>query len=108
MADIIDIKKAAADRDVPPVSYKKRDYFRPNPCNHRRHIEVSREERRVYCRDCKVELDPIQVIIDIADGYFKLDYKLRQIEEMERKRLERNRKARERRAKQKAKREKKT
>lgn len=47
-------------------------------CRHKG-IEVDRDERRVYCIKCGVELDPIQCLIDIAYHEKKVDERIEMI-----------------------------
>lgn len=71
-------------------------------CWHR-FTQLDVQERRIYCRDCKVELDPITVLASIADRHESitrlltwrrrdLDQTIKDLAEAER--LERNAKAR--------------
>lgn len=56
--DVFDVKNA-------PIQTKPRTF---KECNHKK-TEVSKEERRVCCRDCGVELDPFQVLVNLGNAW---------------------------------------
>lgn len=76
-----------------PVEITKRAYRK---CQHR-YVDVDDVLRKVHCRKCGTELDPIQVLIGLATEYRLRDYKIKQLEDLEHKRERRNFKAREQR-----------
>lgn len=62
MSDDVDDVLGVLRGDLPPIASTPR---KRNQCPHRRSL-VDREDRRVTCRDCGVDLDPIEVISQIA------------------------------------------
>ncbi|HYE72632.1 MAG TPA: hypothetical protein VEF04_04840 [Blastocatellia bacterium] len=67
------------DEADPLVQRKPRDY---QGCRHK-YTEVDGIRRMVYCQDCQVSLDPIQVLLDLCDTYTERDYKYQKITESE-------------------------
>jgi hypothetical protein len=51
--------------DASLIRRQRRDYTGPRPCDHK-HAKLDEPNRRVYCADCEVELDPIAVLDMIA------------------------------------------
>lgn len=82
--------------EQPPVKVKERDHF-IHECRHYP-ATVDRKLRTVVCDQCGVDLDPVEVLLDMAYGYRAQDYKLKEMERYEAKNAERNERARQRRA----------
>jgi len=59
-------------------------------------VIVDERLRTVECEKCGTLLDPVQVLIEIANYYREVDYRLREMREYERKTEERKQKSRER------------
>ena len=57
----------------------EREGYKPNRCRHI-HVVVSEDDRRMYCRECDAELDPIAVLLDIAHKEHRLYYSRRDVE----------------------------
>ena len=47
-------------------------------------FEVDPDERRVFCLKCKVELDPIKVLVQLCQFFAERDYKEAVVKEYER------------------------
>jgi hypothetical protein len=93
--DVIDFEKAKK-----PVDLKARGPI--GSCQHKGTVFVDTKIRIIECGKCGVILDPIQVLIEMANGYRAMDYKLRRLEELEEKEKIRSQKAKERREAKKA------
>lgn len=55
----------ASIEELEPLQYAEQRY---DSCKHKRRT-VSIEDRNVFCRDCKVELDPYKVLDEIAHEF---------------------------------------
>lgn len=69
--DAFDLLAQAASADVPIVFQRAPGQPIGGACRHRQ-SHFDRSARRVWCRDCKVELDPISVIADLASEWDRL------------------------------------
>ena len=69
-------------KERPPVALKKKDFI--HDCRHH-DVVVDEKTRTVGCGKCGAQLDPIQVLIELAYRYREVDYKLRQMKEYEEK-----------------------
>jgi len=89
-------------RDRPEQPWLRREYHKREKCHHLQ-VVVSAEDRRCYCGECDVELDPIAVLLELAHKERNLYYSRKEVRRyegqvQELKREERRVKARLRRA----------
>lgn len=83
------------DKIRTPISRKPRSY---DDCRHKQ-TEVDVVLRKVTCLSCKTELDPIAVLLALADSCATRDYRIYELRKLEDSYKRRNEKSRERRAK---------
>lgn len=69
----------------PPVSVRRRP---AETCPHRG-VEVDEDLRRVYCVTCGEQLDPVQVLIEQAHGYRSVNWRVAELERLEKRDEER-------------------
>lgn len=69
--DAFTLLAEAASADVPIVSKRAPGQAVGGACRHRQ-SHFDRLARRVWCRDCGVDLDPIAVIADLAGEWDRL------------------------------------
>jgi len=96
------------DPERRPVEIKDRKFWNnelrgKHECSHFP-VVVDERLRTVQCEKCGVQLDPVQVLLEFADKFRRIDYKLDDMKRYEKKQEELRQKAKERYRKRKEKR----